>query len=359
MQPVPTSTVAQLLFTTAPDLGFARIVGDLDHALAAAGQKVRALIWDHDDIASFDLEGGRIMLGLTDGLPGRFAACLTVSVGDGPAAGSRGIALRQSAISRMIADRIAERHPPDEMRWHEIPAVVDALVIDALVDAVLAEATPAPAAAPAGQTPPAADDASAPEVAAEDAAPAAAAAAPAPEAASEAAPARKAPSFAEAPDAIELPRILAQYDARLAARQTHGDRAAPGSAGVRRPRRRGAARPAPSPGTAQGPAPLQVANDMPQIPQPRLSEAAAIRAALYDPLPEEERAPAMPPTLRLAAHAMNATLLVIALPVGASLMTYSLLRGENLHLSARALAVMGLLVGLMQLPMGGGLAFEI
>jgi len=47
---------------------------------------------------------------------------------------------------------------------------------------------------------------------------------------------------------------------------------------------------------------------------------------------------------------MNATLMVVALPVGAGLMTYGLLRGENLRLSARAVALIGAAIGVLQSP---------
>ena len=52
--------------------------------------------------------------------------------------------------------------------------------------------------------------------------------------------------------------------------------------------------------------------------------------------------------LRLAAHMIDATLMVVALPVGAAMMTYSLTRGADLHTSARAMAVCGIGIGLLQ-----------
>lgn len=52
--------------------------------------------------------------------------------------------------------------------------------------------------------------------------------------------------------------------------------------------------------------------------------------------------------LRLAAHMIDATLMVVALPVGAAMMTYSLTRGADLNTSARAMAVCGIGIGIMQ-----------
>lgn len=49
--------------------------------------------------------------------------------------------------------------------------------------------------------------------------------------------------------------------------------------------------------------------------------------------------------LRLAAHIIDATLMVLLLPVGGAMMIYSLTRGANLTTSARALAVTGVALG--------------
>jgi hypothetical protein len=85
--------------------------------------------------------------------------------------------------------------------------------------------------------------------------------------------------------------------------------------------------------------PWAPANDTPQLPHPQVLELARVRAAL------EEQPTAPSTALRLAAHAINATMVCVALPVGAAMMTYSLMRGENLTASARMLAVLGLAVG--------------
>ena len=53
------------------------------------------------------------------------------------------------------------------------------------------------------------------------------------------------------------------------------------------------------------------------------------------------------PALRLAAHMMDATLMVLLLPVGAAMMIYSLTRGANLTTSARALAMTGVSIGVV------------
>jgi hypothetical protein len=52
--------------------------------------------------------------------------------------------------------------------------------------------------------------------------------------------------------------------------------------------------------------------------------------------------------MRLAAHMIDATLMVVALPVGAAMMIYSLSRGANLNTSARAMAVSGIGIAIVQ-----------
>ncbi|MGB8815365.1 MAG: hypothetical protein WCC57_19480 [Paracoccaceae bacterium] len=78
---------------------------------------------------------------------------------------------------------------------------------------------------------------------------------------------------------------------------------------------------------------------------------AKIRATLF---PEEEMVEFTKPStqLRLAAHSMNATLVMVSLPVGAALMTYALLRGEDMRMSSRMMALSGTLLGLSHSPIG-------
>ena len=93
--------------------------------------------------------------------------------------------------------------------------------------------------------------------------------------------------------------------------------------------------------------PLKPANDRPDLPGPAETELARVRAALYPPA--EQAAPETA-QMRLAAQAMNATLIVVWMPLGVAAMTYSLMKGENIGFSARVMAVTGALLGLSQTP---------
>ena len=60
--------------------------------------------------------------------------------------------------------------------------------------------------------------------------------------------------------------------------------------------------------------------------------------------------------MRLAAHCFNATLIVVWAPLGAAVMTYSLLRGEDMRLSSRLMAVAGTAFALVHSPYGQSIA---
>lgn len=59
--------------------------------------------------------------------------------------------------------------------------------------------------------------------------------------------------------------------------------------------------------------------------------------------------------MRVAATAMASTVTLVALPVGAALLTYSLFRGADVRLSGHVLAVTGLFMALAQTPAAQGL----
>ena len=94
---------------------------------------------------------------------------------------------------------------------------------------------------------------------------------------------------------------------------------------------------------------FQPSNDRPDIPRPRDPELSRLRLALY---PTEQAVPPylISPQMRLAAHTMNATLIMVALPVGAAMLTYSVLRGENMRLTSAALVATGIASHLLQGP---------
>jgi len=93
------------------------------------------------------------------------------------------------------------------------------------------------------------------------------------------------------------------------------------------------------------------ANDQPDLPQARSAELAGVRQALYPAAEIGQNAP-YSTQMRLAVHCLNATLILVYAPLGAAVMTYSVLRGENMALTARLMAVTGTMFALAHSPVG-------
>ena len=145
------------------------------------------------------------------------------------------------------------------------------------------------------------------------------------------------------PDIESLVAALTAQEARL----SRGD-------GADLPPKPAPTRPAPTrPQPVMGkpmPIPLPVAaNDRPDLPLQCDVELQNIRRALY---PDDTAGPPYSTQMRLAVHCLNATLILVWAPMGAAMMTYSILRGENMRLSSRVMAVSGTLFALAHSPLG-------
>lgn len=77
-----------------------------------------------------------------------------------------------------------------------------------------------------------------------------------------------------------------------------------------------------------------------------------LRAALYED--DDDARPSV--HMRLAVHAMNATLIVVWLPLGAAAMIHGMVRGEDMRLASRLMVLTGSVGALMQTPMGQNVA---
>lgn len=76
-----------------------------------------------------------------------------------------------------------------------------------------------------------------------------------------------------------------------------------------------------------------------------------LRAALYED--DAEDAPPCPSAqMRLAVHAMNATLIMVWLPLGAAALVHGLVRGEDMRLASRLMVLTGSIGALAQSPLG-------
>ena len=301
------STIAQLVCCPETPVNFARMVGDLDSVLSRFGDAQRQLSWDCEDVAIFDLPGTRIMLGWAD-QTGRGNSCLSVAVGPSPVPARPGARDGHDALCVRLVERVQSRLEPRAVVWHQVEGVADAETIDTLIEALprLDDI------ATAGSGPPEAEIITEPQATPE---PQSATAAPEP--------------------ATEAPKPQFRPRSSRPPRQPYLRRAT-------------AAKPKPQ-------APAETANDPPDLPRQRDPELARLRAALYEPQETEE--PEAPSAqMRLAVHAMNATLIVVYAPLGAAVMTYALLKGEDMKLSARILMLAGSISMMVQTPFGQSVA---
>lgn len=292
MSDAPFSTIAQLVFADPQPLNFARVVGDLHSVLTRFRGANLRIEWDCEDIALFDLAETRIVLAWND-QPGKgYSACLTVSVGPLPFAPPQSIdtGSHESMCSRLI-ERLQARFPATAILWHQTAQDITPDLLDELVDNLPALMELFPFQEPDWMAQAMHEPAAAP-----------------PEGQAE----------PQAQSRPETPQPLPPREARP------------------RPQRHSRA---------------DVANDRPHLPRLRNAELSRIRAALYDPVETDAAAPASA-QLRLATHAMNATLIMVWLPLGAAVMTYSLLKGDDIHLSARLMVATGTIVGLANSPFG-------
>jgi hypothetical protein len=329
MQTLPQSTIAQLLFTAPPRLNFPTVVEKLEKALTRFPASRRALAWDCDDVAMFDLDGSRIALGYTEDLEGEYAACLTVSVGAGtqfPLAAP--LAQNRDQICAQIIESLSARFPCDRLDWSESDLRVTPDVIDALVEDISRPAT-------------------------------------------ELGPMRRLTtdhlrldSAEAAPPkaAAEIDRLMERMSVELEGRRPKSQPWMAGAVAERASRSflETAAR---LKSRAQGNLPLTdhsleestvASNDAPDLPKPRSADLGRIRQALYrSRSAATTEAEPSSTQMRLAVHALNCTLTVVYLPVGAALMTYSFFRGEDIRLSGRMMAATGALLTLSEAQFGG------
>lgn len=90
------------------------------------------------------------------------------------------------------------------------------------------------------------------------------------------------------------------------------------------------------------------ANDIPDLPVPLHEHLTRVRHALYADGSDRAETASQSTQMRLATYAMNATLLVVVFPAGAAVTVYSLLRGSDIRVSAKAMAIVAAVTGVWQ-----------
>ncbi|MBW6506664.1 MAG: hypothetical protein K0B00_07945 [Rhodobacteraceae bacterium] len=327
-----TTYVATLLYRETMGHEFLQIVAEFNEAFRNRPQLPYSFGRPYNDFAVFDIEGAHIVIahgdtadaGAPRGPHDRAVIALTIGavIGDEPM-----IAARFQRLLRSIIGRIQKPYPAEAVLWSTQEGEFDPDCFDNLIA----------------------------EVAAADAGPidageqATAAAPPDPQAVAEPPPvAEPTPLEASAPTqpaAMDAPAHPPQ--------QTH---ATDGAARTRRPPNRfepvdevvcniGDAPVVPNHPTQRAASAntghkSTVANTVPDIPFPMLTEAARIRRALY---PEAEQVidPPTPLPQRLTIYTLNTGLILVAMPLGVAVLTYNVLGRESMTVTARSMALAG------------------
>lgn len=278
------STIAQFVFDRDPALNLSVLVRELDDALGRSGAGDRHITWDCEDLVFVDLHGVRFTLSYTGepalGLP----SSLMISVGPGSdlhpdnradAADRR----RYEDLCHLIADRLRARFAPRETLWHQVAGPVTADLVDNLFDRLPDFSTGAAARPLARRSPPAEAIRAFPET--DGGMPV---------------------SFVEKAMAIKAAKA---ERARAAVTRMSNAATAP-------------------------------ANSQPDLPRRPSGDLDQIRNALYPDAPETT---GQNVRMRLAASTLDVTLMVVYLPMGAAMLTCSLLRGGDVHASSRVMAM--------------------
>lgn len=298
--PVP-STIAQVLFEPSSTLNYARIVAELESVLTRLKPVGLQTTWDCDDLVFFDLTETRIGLGFTEFKGSPIASCLTVSVGPRHAAQVT-IDAGFDVLCSRIVERLQTRYQPLAVLWNQTKEEISADLFDQMIDRLpqIEEGLPPVDGLvdPLWRTADAATEAN-------DLT-------------------RKLQSAEDAVLAATPPSPFAPPD-RLPDRLPH---------------------------TTLHPRPSvpHAANDVSPAVLRHAPELARTRAALYEERGDEDKPETMSTQMRLAVHCLNATLIMVWMPFGAAVMTYSIMKGEDMRLSGRIMALTGTALAFAHTP---------
>lgn len=124
------STIAELVFPTAPLVNFAHLVRQLDKTLARFSAVPCRLRWEAEHWVSFEMPGTRIGLAQQDFPRNGVEMTLCISVGPSGIE-ARGQAKRllaaqkHPALCSRLAEHLHNLHPAKAMLWYETQSLVD------------------------------------------------------------------------------------------------------------------------------------------------------------------------------------------------------------------------------------------
>jgi hypothetical protein len=320
--PNPT-TLAYLYYARKAPFNFAHVVSELQVVLNRLTAKALEVAWDWNDLVTLQSNGTRIVMGCFEINEPHEACYLTVAIGSshGDAAGELddGAEGRFRALTERLVQRLSERFPPEKVFWSQLDAPPTAESLEEMAENLMHQVE-----AEQSQEVEDRQEAERRRVAAEILR------RPVDDAEVER-------HFAHFPDAEIVNDPLPRFEVpekpqpRVRVRPVDVSRL---KANVNRP----PARPPIAP------------------PRPNDPDLFRVREALYPAEPE-----ILPPAkgetvpIRLAAHAMNVTLIAVWMPLGISMVAYSLVKGEDVRLSGQMMVLAGLFSASMNSSIGQSL----
>lgn len=301
MTTTPTSTIALVTCDVSSEINFAHVVGEMRRSLDRSALNTYTLAWDHDDIATFDFESTRIVLSLESHSPlanEAHADRLFISVGPpfaGPLRREPEVAYEQ--LCSMIVERVCGYYETKPVYWQQIQECVTSETVDQIFDQIaLAQKR--------SQT---VDLEAATIIAA-----------------------------LEQPTLTSIVR-LSVPPTRVSRVRAKGDTRQ--LMGTSRP-------PLPARDTASTKVANDIRPDLRNEPDLRYDSdrLRAIRTALYEVenVPDTAAPTRNSPIVRISATALDATLVIACLPVGAAMLTYHVFRGGELRHTAQMMTLTGL-----------------
>ena len=293
----PISTIALVTCNENSKINFAHLVGEMRRSLDKGTRNSYVLTWDNDDIVVFDFESTRIVMALVDSSLAKKSAGvdqLLVSVGT-PNRGQRrrDPAIAHEQLCSMIVERVCSYYDTNSVFWQQMEESVTPEMVDQIIDRIEAPSDASKIIEINGTRHPVVADCLRPDL--EQCA---------------ASPAQTAENSDNVVRIANRPKASATNVALMAANDV-----AEAST-----------------------------NGRPIAFGPDLDRLHSVRAALYeDEVPKtSSQVETISPVIRVTATALDTTLVIVCLPVGAAMLTYHILRGGELRRSSQVMTLTGL-----------------
>ena len=137
MADINRTTIAQLLFVGDTAVDFNKIVADLGNVLAFHKVETASDATDHTDLVTFNMPECRILLSLSNVFGNGFSRCLCVAVGPPGACERSCVDNDFELLCSRLVERIQNRFSPVAVVWRHVAGAVDAEFVNFLSQRLL------------------------------------------------------------------------------------------------------------------------------------------------------------------------------------------------------------------------------